>query len=187
MASLRKKALNASSKITHSLKKRGKRRSGLPLVSIEDVRDEKDERAVYIFRRELLARNLLPQKHDNYHMMLRCGPFYFLAHLYTFSSLSLLSLLPPFHLSLPPFMFSLTLTCLVNSIPHTPIWPVTLSIVSTLSFASCPVLTLSLSRFLRARKFDLEKTTQMWVDMLQWRKEFGADTILEVRTIFVSL
>ncbi|CAL5205631.1 unnamed protein product [Lathyrus oleraceus] len=34
-------------------------------------------------------------------------------------------------------------------------------------------------RFLRARKYDLEKTKQMWSDMLKWKKEFGADTIME--------
>ncbi|KAM3390522.1 hypothetical protein ACQJBY_012240 [Aegilops geniculata] len=104
--SLKKKALNASSKLTHSLKKRGKRKveHRASSFTIEDVRDEEEERAVFTFQQELLSRNLLCDKQNDYHMLLR---------------------------------------------------------------------------FLKARKFDTEKAIHMWAEMLQWRKEFGADTILE--------
>ncbi|KAJ0734003.1 putative CRAL-TRIO lipid binding domain, CRAL/TRIO domain, CRAL/TRIO domain superfamily [Helianthus annuus] len=106
IGALRKKAINASNKFTHSLKKRGKRKVDyrVPSVSIEDVRDASEERAVHELRQKLIDKDLLPERHDEYHTLLR---------------------------------------------------------------------------FLKARDFHIERTIQMWEDMLNWRKEYGADTILE--------
>lgn len=73
IGTLKKKAMNASSKFTHSLKKRGKRKIDyrVPAVSIEDVRDAREETAVLELRQRLIESGSLPPRHDDYHTLLR--------------------------------------------------------------------------------------------------------------------
>ncbi|XP_019444788.1 PREDICTED: phosphatidylinositol/phosphatidylcholine transfer protein SFH10-like isoform X1 [Lupinus angustifolius] len=102
--SFKQKAINASNMLRNSLTRKGRQSSKVMSVEIEDFHDAEELKIVEQFRQVLVQDELLPAKHDDYHIMLR---------------------------------------------------------------------------FLKARKFDIEKTKQMWSDMLKWRKEFGADTIMQ--------
>ncbi|KAJ0266989.1 Phosphatidylinositol/phosphatidylcholine transfer protein SFH14 [Hirschfeldia incana] len=104
IGNLRKKAISCSSKLTHPLKRKGKRKIDYSVPFIEDVRDENEEKIVIELRQELLKKDLLPPRHDDYHMLLR---------------------------------------------------------------------------FLKTMEFNIEKTVTAWEQMLKWRKEFGADRIIQ--------
>lgn len=64
----------ASSKFRNTLKRRRSgsiSRSRILSLPVEDVRDERDQRGVEELRRVLLAQDLLPPQHDDYHVLLR--------------------------------------------------------------------------------------------------------------------
>jgi hypothetical protein len=68
------RAIIATSKFRDSLKRRrcaGLNRSKKLSLPIMDVRDAKEQQAVEELRRELISRNLLPEQHDDYRVLLR--------------------------------------------------------------------------------------------------------------------
>ncbi|MCL7033163.1 hypothetical protein MKW94_005483 [Papaver nudicaule] len=70
IGSLKKKAMHASNKLSHSIKRRRGRVSDCRFP-IEDFRDEEEVESVEAFRKVLVAKDLLPSQHDHYHTMRR--------------------------------------------------------------------------------------------------------------------
>lgn len=77
IGSPKKKAIKAgSSKFRHSLKRKRRKNSlGSSSLLIEDVRDVEELQAVEALRQTLILEDLLPPRHDDYHMFLRWGFF----------------------------------------------------------------------------------------------------------------
>ncbi|KAI3915601.1 hypothetical protein MKX01_015426 [Papaver californicum] len=70
IGSLKKKAMHASTKLSHSIKRRRGRVSDCRFP-IEDYRDAEEVESVEAFRKVLVAKDLLPSQHDHYHTMRR--------------------------------------------------------------------------------------------------------------------
>ncbi|XP_076917619.1 phosphatidylinositol/phosphatidylcholine transfer protein SFH12-like [Bidens hawaiensis] len=102
--SFKQRAINASNKLRSSFGKRSRKHGKVASSVVEHVHDADELKAVDALRQALILEELLPAKHDDYHMMLR---------------------------------------------------------------------------FLKARKFNIEKTKQMWSDMIKWRRDYGTDSIME--------
>lgn len=79
MRSLRKKAISASNRITHTLKKHSKRlvHCRFESFSAEEFLDEVEEKAVDALRNDLIEKDLLPVRHDDYHTLLRSSSTFF--------------------------------------------------------------------------------------------------------------
>lgn len=78
MGSLKKKAMTASARFRNSLTRKHRRSQSRVLsVEMEDVHDIEETKAVESLRQALIAEELLPAKHDDYHKMLRFIPFCF--------------------------------------------------------------------------------------------------------------
>ena len=69
--SLKQRAINASNKFRNSFSKKSRRNSKVMSVVVEDEHDAEDLKAVAAFRQALIEEDLLPEKHDDYHMLLR--------------------------------------------------------------------------------------------------------------------
>lgn len=69
--SFKKVAISASSKFRHSLNKKGRRNSRVMSVVFDDEHDAEELQAVDALRQALILEELLPAKHDDYHMLLR--------------------------------------------------------------------------------------------------------------------
>lgn len=69
--SFKKAAISASSKFRHSLTRKGRRNSRVMSVTFEDEHDAEELQAVDALRQVLILEELLPAKHDDYHMLLR--------------------------------------------------------------------------------------------------------------------
>ena len=72
MGALKAMARINSRRLRDSLKRRRRKHHGSDsLLQIKDIRDAQEQKAVDDFRQVLAAEDILPAKHDDYHVLLR--------------------------------------------------------------------------------------------------------------------
>lgn len=69
--SLKKKTMVASTRLSNTVRRRRVSNCQFSHISIDEVRDEEEEKAVNEFREVLVEKDLLPNCHDDYHTLLR--------------------------------------------------------------------------------------------------------------------
>ncbi|XP_057796068.1 phosphatidylinositol/phosphatidylcholine transfer protein SFH3-like [Salvia miltiorrhiza] len=69
IGSLKKAAITASNKFRDSISRRGRRSSRVMSVVLEDEHDAEEAQSVDAFRQALILEELLPAKHDDFHML----------------------------------------------------------------------------------------------------------------------
>ncbi|PWA48663.1 CRAL-TRIO domain-containing protein [Artemisia annua] len=192
--SLKQRAKNASNKFRTSFAKKSRRNSKVMSVVVEDEHDAEDLKAVEALRQALIPEDLLPAKHDDFHTLLR----FLKARNYELDKAKLMwtnminwrkeygteTIMEDFD-----FKEKAEVLQYYPQGHHgvdkdgRPVYIERLGMVDATKLMQVTTLERYLKyhvmEFLKARNYELDKAKLMWTNMINWRKEYGTETIME--------